>query len=47
MWGEVGRENSVGRRGGFHGKGFGNEEEWKQLQWEGSDDRTVIKASSN
>lgn len=50
MWAKVGREKRrVGRRGGggFHGKGSEEEEEWKQLRWEGSDDRTVIKASTN
>lgn len=37
----------MGRRGGFHGRGFEKAEEWKQLGEEASDDRTVIKAPSN
>ena len=48
MRGKVRKEkSSVGRRGGFHFRGFEEEEEWKQLGWEGSDGRTVIKASTN
>lgn len=48
MRGKVRKEKrSVGRRGGFQCRGFEEEEEWKQLGWEGSDGRTVIKASTN
>lgn len=41
-------EQSVGGRGGCHGKGFEKEEEWERREWEDShDDRAVIKASSD
>lgn len=48
IWAKVGIEKwGMGWRGGFHGTGSEEEEERQQFQWEGSDDRTIIKASTN
>lgn len=48
LWGEEETEKrSVGARGGLMEKGLRKRKNWKQIGWEGSDDRTVIKAPTN